>query len=155
MRKSKKSWSCRIADAIQDAEVFDLTADENGFPTIYWLIAQYLCAGFTEFGRLQLMATYTKKIQNSFTLGVAVLESRGVHCYRHRPSGKIRCVTTRGDYQVEPGLTAKTADFTRIRDNVMQDVKRTLIQVNAKHPRRLQTFVKTMNPQLLLPLNSE
>lgn len=91
----KFSWYKKIAAAILSVKTFDLDDDEGGYPTIHYLIANYLLKDLTEYMRVTNLGHYAGMVSRNIDQACSYIEDKGVPVYRVIEPGKrnISCVT--------------------------------------------------------------
>lgn len=91
----KFSWYKKIAAAILSVKTFDLDEDEGGYPTIHYLIANFMLKDLTEYMRVTNLGHYAGMVSRNIDQACSYIEDKGIPVYRVIEPGKrnISCVT--------------------------------------------------------------
>lgn len=132
MRKKKRlTWPEKIADAIEEAKTFDLSQDEDGFPTVHGMIAKYMLREFDFYLMTQQMGHYVGKIKNNLHHSINLLKERGIKVWIKRPLGikAIQAISIDDVYHLDDAIRMKShwCEATLIAFEKMED----------KHPKLL------------------
>jgi len=139
-----KSWKARIAETIQEMKAIDMAEDENGWPTIHWLMANYMLREFSEYDRFRLLPDYVLKIKNNLYNALCYLqEDLGVRVFWDIPNKSIEFLTI--DEEIND---ARQKNTKRIKTFVRRAVRSGLKQLRSSDPEMLDNLQHT---KLALP----
>jgi len=139
-----RSWKVRIADAIQEMGTIDLDEDTNEWPTIHWLISNYLLRETSEYERFRMLPEYVAKIKNNLYNAIWYLrEGLTVPVYWDLPNKSIVFLTTNAELN-----EARKKNTRRIKNFVHRAVKSGLGQLVSSDPEEAK---KLVHAQLSLP----
>lgn len=116
----------RVGRAIKEKETFDWSEEGGGWPSIKWVIANYMLRDYSEWERHRLIDSYVG--QMDLYKSIDWLESQGMAIYRHRVRGgkgrNLEFITTNAQYK-----QAKIKEYERLWkqwDDVTDKVKYSL-----------------------------
>lgn len=136
-QKKRKPWHQLIAEAIIEAETFDLSSNGDGWLTVKELIANYMLRNETEADRSKKINKYIEKVTFSFDNAVSHINNNGYHVYKHLPKGtrSLEYITTNRQYRDAPNH-----NYDRVTQQASAKIKNTMVEVKASLPERLPQF---------------
>jgi len=96
MAKVKKvPFYKRIAEAIKESD-FNLTDDDSGYPTIHYVIADYLLRDLSNYDKHRFLDNYAGRVKNLLCKSISYLHDIGIEVYVSIPVGtkNITNITT-------------------------------------------------------------
>lgn len=92
--KTKKLWK-EIEEALIEKRTFTMDNNPNGYPTIWWFIAEYILRNMTSFsGYNKWLAEYAKRVANDFAHVKKKMEEKGINVYKgEKDSKKVLRIT--------------------------------------------------------------
>jgi len=155
----KATWGERIANIIEEHRTFDLSEDEEGYPTIHFLIARKMLADYPEYEVFKWLDTYVSKVKNNLPHAIVKLEERGIPVYQ-LTNGMIRgdennksiyVLTIDPDYR-----DAKEKFFIRVRDQACKVFDAKINKLKKTNPDELEALdnAEISKGQLLLGSNN-
>lgn len=139
---NEKSCKQLIMEALEEKQTFDLVADNNGYPTIHWLIAEYILRKLNPFERnSRLYNGFVAAIKRNLDAAIKYLEEvKKIPVYKGREDSKeIQYITLDEFYR-----NAKEQDFKRINNRIKRQFNAGKKHIEFKYQNRLPEFYETL-----------
>ena len=94
-KKAKLYWYKKIAATIREMYTIEMDRNEKEYPTIHWMIAEYMLKDYKGYDIHRNLDYYTQKIQKNYRHAINYLWKQGVQVYVYIEKGSknIQCIT--------------------------------------------------------------
>lgn len=151
MKRNGEKFKHELIEEAVVEKTFDMDKDDKGYPTIRWLIGEYLLRDYSDFdrnSRLYGPKGYASWVGDNLHNALKHLLMNGTKVYVIKNGRTIRCITTNKEYR-----KSESEDYERICRNVEKINKAAIREMKKKHPQKLLSFAK--RTQKLLPSSIE
>jgi len=154
MSKGKKvPFYQRIAEVIKVTD-FELDNDENGYPTIHYVIADYMLKDLSTYDKHRLLDNYAGRVKNLLGKAISYLHDCGIEVYVSIPSG-TRNIT----FITINSLNAEAVerDEKRCCNYAAKFLQGAMDHLESKHPRAFERISGSCEAarKQLLPANTD